>query len=514
MRAASRGPGSRHSITALRNIIMSATKTDSTSLLGDARWHGRIFTGEWSQALGGVHDIREPANGNSLGTVGLGDAQDIANACKAAAKAQPAWAALGARERAAVFHKAAAILQQAFDECAPIVARETGGILPKGQHEIKESVELLHAAAALAIGPRGEVLQSPTGSLSYARRVPRGVVGVISPFNFPLILSIRAVAPALATGNAVVLKPDPQTALSGGFMIARMFEEAGLPAGVLQVIPGGAAAGEALCIDRNVQMIQFTGSSQVGRRVAELAGKMLKKVSLELGGNNALIVLDDADIDAAVNNAAWGAFLHQGQICMASSRIFVHEAVRAEFTRKLADKAGHLPVGDPASAQVALGPVINERQLQRVKSIVADSIRAGAKLEAGGGSEKLFHQATVLSGVKPGMRAFHDEIFGPVAAIVGFRSDEEAIELANLHEGALAAAVISRSVGRAMAIAERLNAGMVHINDQTVNDHGNNPFGGPGVAGAGCAVGGPADLDEYTRWQWVTIKDKPPAYPF
>jgi benzaldehyde dehydrogenase (NAD) len=394
------------------------------------------------------------------------------------------------------------------------VARETGGIPNKGQHEIKEAIALLHAAAALAIAPRGEVLQSPSGCLSYARRVPRGVVGVISPFNFPLILSMRAVAPALATGNAVVLKPDPQTPLSGGFIIARAFEKAGLPAGVLHVIPGGAEVGEALCLDRNVQMIQFTGSTQIGRRVAELAGKTLKKVSLELGGNNALIVLDDADLDAAVNNAAWGAWLHQGQICMASSRIFVHESVRAEFTRKLADKARRLPVGDPATAQVALGPMINERQLQRVKSIVADTVQAGARIEAGGDSEKLFHQPTVLSGVKPGMRAFHEETFGPVASIVSFGSDEEAVELANLHEGALAAAVISRSVGRAMAIADRLNAGMVHINDQTVNDDCNNPFGGPGVAGAGCAVGGPADLDEYTRWQWLTVKDKPPTYPF
>jgi benzaldehyde dehydrogenase (NAD) len=486
----------------------------STTLLGDSRWHERIFSGGWMHGTRGTSVVREPANENSLGTVGLGGAGDIAAACKAAASAQPSWAAVGARERAAIFHRAAAALEGAFEEVGSLVARETGGILPKGQHEAREAVALLHAAAALAIGPRGEVLQSLTGSLSYARRVPRGVVGVISPFNFPLILSLRAVAPALATGNAVVLKPDPQTPLSGGYVIARAFEEAGLPSGVLHVIPGGADAGEALCVDPNVQMIQFTGSTQVGRRVAELAGRTLKKVSLELGGNNALIVLEDADIDAAVNNTAWGAWLHQGQICMATSRIFVHDSVRAEFTRKLAEKAKRLPAGDPASGQVALGPVMNERQLQRVQSIVADSVQAGAKIEAGGGSEKLFHEATVLSGVKPGMRAFAEEMFGPVASIVGFRTDEEAVALANLHEGALAAAIISKSVGRAMAIADRLNAGMIHINDQTVNDHGNNPFGGPGVAGAGSAVGGPADLDEYTRWQWMTVREKPPTYPF
>jgi len=493
---------------------MNATTTAPPGLMNDLRWHGRIFTGEWSLPLGGAYDVREPANGNSLGKVGHGNAQDIANACKAASTAQRAWAKTGARERSAIFLKAAAVLERSFEECAAIVARETGGILPKGLHEVKETIALLHGAAALALGPRGEVLQSVSARLSYARRVPRGVVGVISPFNFPLILSMRAVAPALAVGNAVVLKPDRQTSLSGGFIIARIFEEAGLPAGVLHVIPGAAEAGEALCLDPDVQMIQFTGSTQVGRRVAELAGKTLKKVSLELGGNNALIVLDDADIDAAVNNAAWGAWLHQGQICMASSRIFVHESVLAEFTRKLAAKAAHLPVGDPKTQQVALGPMMNERQLQRVQSIVADTVQAGATIEAGGSSDKLFHQATVLSGVKPGMRAFHEETFGPVASIVSFRSDDEAVELANLHDGALAAAVISQSIGRAMAIADQLNAGMVHINDQTVNDDANNPFGGPGVAGAGASVGGSADLDEYTRWQWMTIKDKPPAYPF
>jgi len=225
-------------------------------------------------------------------------------------------------------------------------------------------------------------------------------------------------------------------------------------------------------------------------------------------------VLNDADMDAAVNNAAWGAFLHQGQICMASSRMFVQADIAAEFTRKLAERASHLPVGDGASGRVALGPVISEKQLNRVKGIVADSVKAGAKIEAGGNSTNLFHEATVLSGVKPGMRAFDEETFGPVANIITFNTDEEVIELANRHDGALAAAVISRDVGRAMRITDRLKAGMVHVNDQTVNDDGNNPFGGPGVAGAGAAVGGPADIDEYMSWQWVTIKDTPPKYPF
>jgi len=483
-------------------------------LLGDGRWSGKIFTGSWSTAHGGKRSILEPATGQALCEAGFADAQDIESCAAAAAAAQTGWAATSGRERAAILRRAAALIEADSDGLSMVIARETGGIVPKGQHEVRETAALLHHAAGLALGSRGEVLSNPPGRLSYARRIPRGVVGIISPFNFPLILSIRAVAPALATGNAVILKTDPQTPLSGGFAIARALEEAGLPAGVLHVVAGDAVAGEALCLSKHVSMIQFTGSTAVGRRVAELAGRTLKKVSLELGGNNALIILDDADLDAAVNNAAWGAFLHQGQICMASSRIFVQANIAAEFTRRLAEKASHLPVGDGAGGKVALGPVISERQLQRVKGILADSVKAGAKIEAGGNSQKLFHEATVLSGVKPGMRAFDEETFGPVANIITFSTDEEALELANRHEGSLAAAVISRDVGRAMRITDRLKAGMVHINDQTVNDDGNNPFGGPGVAGAGAAVGGPADLDEYTSWQWVTIKDTPPKYPF
>src|SRR6185312_10889627 len=305
--------------------------------LADLRWQGRVFDGSWIQSRAGTHDVLEPATGKVLAVAGLGNAADIEVAASRAALAQKSWASRGERERAAILRAAALQLEQDAAALSVLVARESGGILPKGQHELREAIAILHNAAGLALQPRGEVLSNTPGRLSYARRVPRGVVGVISPFNFPLLLAMRAVAPALATGNAVVLKPDAQTSLTGGVIIARAFEEAGLPPGVLHLVPGGPDAGEALCRSRHVHMIQFTGSTAVGRRVAELAGGTLKKVSLELGGNNALIVLDDADIDAAVNNAAWGAFLHQGQICMASSRIFVQHSIAARFTQALAE---------------------------------------------------------------------------------------------------------------------------------------------------------------------------------
>ncbi|KAA6170486.1 aldehyde dehydrogenase family protein [Pseudomonas veronii] len=488
--------------------------SETTHFLQRALESECLFNGDWRPASGALSAVIEPATGEPLMQCAMANPADIAIACRSAALAQPAWAALGPRERAEVFRKAADLAQQSFAELALYVARETGGALFKGEHEVREAIVLLHQAAGLLSQPHGLVLPSAAGRLSYARRQPHGVVGAISPFNFPLVLSLRSVAPALAAGNAVVLKPDPQTPVSGGFIIARLFEEAGLPKGLLHVLPGAAPAGEALCRDPNVRMIAFTGSTAAGRKVAEVAGRHLKKVALELGGKNPLIVLEDADLDLAASNAAWGAWLHQGQICMATGLILAHESIAERLTRKLVDKARALTVGNAARGEAALGPLINQRQLQRVHEIVSDSLQAGARLEAGGEYDRLFYQPTVLSGVRPGMRAFEDEIFGPVATVVSFTTDEEAIELANRTEYGLSAAIISPSVGRAMAIGERLDCGLLHINDQTVADECINPFGGRGASGNGGSVGGPADWDEYSQWQWVTVKNTPPTYPF
>ncbi|NUT81927.1 MULTISPECIES: benzaldehyde dehydrogenase [Pseudomonas] len=490
---------------------MSASKSHLLSQVIESEC---VFNGDWVPASGPLQSIIEPATGERLMRCATADSADIAKASRDAALAQPGWAALGPRQRATILRKAADVAEQSFDELALYVARETGAALFKGQHEVREAIVLLHQAAGLLSQAHGVVLPSEAGRLSYARRQPHGVVGVISPFNFPLVLSMRSVAPALAAGNAVVLKPDPQTPVSGGLLIARLFEVAGLPKGLLQVLPGAADAGEALCRDPNVRMIAFTGSTGAGRKVAEVAGRNLKKVALELGGKNPLIILEDADLDLAARNAAWGAWLHQGQICMATGLILAHESIAEELTRKLVEKARALTVGNAAQGEAALGPLINQRQLKRVHDIVSDSVRAGARLEAGGEHDRLFYQATVLSGVKPGMRAFDEEIFGPVATVVSFATDDQAVELANRTEYGLAAAIISPSVGRAMAIGERLQCGMLHINDQTVADECVNPFGGRGASGNGGSVGGPADWDEYTQWQWVTVKDKAPVYPF
>jgi benzaldehyde dehydrogenase (NAD) len=476
-------------------------------------WEGRVFGAEWRNAAGGAMDVLEPATGNKITNVGHASAADVRQAAREARAAQPGWAATPYEERAAILRKAARILEDNQEELIHWIARETGGIPAKAGFEIHLVAEGLYRSAAMCTEPQGVVLPSNPGRISIARRVPRGVIGVISPFNFPLILSMRAVGPALATGNTVVLKPDPRTVMTGGFIIARVFEEAGLPKGVLHVLPGGVEAGEAICTDPDIAMVSFTGSSNVGRRIGELAGKHLKKVQLELGGKNAVIVLEDADLDAAASAIAFGSWFHQGQICMTTGRILANDKIAAALTAKLVEKANHLPVGDPLG-QVALGPVINKAQALRIDGIVKDTVKAGAKLEAGGTFEGPYYKPTVLTGVKPGMRAFEEEIFGPVAVITSVTSDDEAVALANKNEYGLSSGVFSTNVGRAIAIGNRLNTGLLHINDQTVADEPHVPFGGTGASGNGTRIGGPANWDEFTQWQWMTIKDKPNPYPF
>ncbi|PPV04958.1 benzaldehyde dehydrogenase II [Xanthomonas bromi] len=493
---------------------MNALSSAATAATDTPAWHGCLFNGEWVPGHGGNLPIYEPATGALLHEVSKADLADVAAAIAQAKQAQRAWAATPPRERAAVFHRAAQVMQARSAEATLLIARETGGILPKAQREVDESVVFYQQAAGLPLQASGQVLPTSAGQLSLARRLPLGVIAVISPFNFPLILSLRSVAPALAMGNAVILKPDPRTPYTGGVIIAQVLEEAGLPKGLLHVLHGDAQIGQALVESPDVPMIAFTGSTAAGRRIGEIAGRHLKKVSLELGGNNAVIVLDDADLDKAASAIAFGSYMHQGQICMATGRVLVQRSVAQALTTRLAEKARHLPVGDPVSGTVALGPIIDQRQLQRIIDIVSDSVAAGAVVEAGATNEGLFYAPTVLSNVRPGMRVFDEEVFGPVINITVFDTDEEAAALANQGEYGLAAGILSASVSRALALGEKLHTGLLHINDQTVADEVVNPFGGTGASGNGTSVGGPADWEQYTHWQWLTIKNDVPQYPF
>ena len=489
------------------------TSDGSTSFLR-REWEGKTYSGKWAAPRGGTHAVVEPATGERLGEIGVASADDLDAAVKDAARAQPAWAATPAEDRRAVLLKVARLLEEHTKEIAGWLVREGGAIPPKAATEIRFSLGEILEAAALPTQANGIVFPSSGPQRSMAERVPIGVVGVITPWNFPLILALRAVAPAIALGNAVVLKPDIQTSVAGGAVVARLFEEAGLPAGVLQVMPGGPETGEALVRHPRVGMISFTGSTAVGRRVGEIAGGMLKSVSLELGGNNAFIVLDDADLDAASSNGAWGSYLHQGQICMAAGRHIVHESIAEQYVARLVERARRLPVGDPHRAEVALGPLISKKQLDRVARIVDASVKAGAEVRAGASHEALFYKPTVLARVRPGMPAFDEEIFGPVAPVTTFKDEEEAIELANASAYGLSAAVQSRSTSRGLAVARRLRSGMVHVNDQTVNVDAIAPFGGMGCSGNGTRYGRAATLDSFTQWQWITVKDKASEYPF
>jgi benzaldehyde dehydrogenase (NAD) len=340
-----------------------------------------------------------------------------------------------------------------------------------------------------------------------ARRIPSGVVGVIAPFNVPLILGIRSVAPALALGNAVILKPDPRTAVSGGVALARVFEEAGVPKGVLHMLPGGPDVGEAMIADPNVRVISFTGSTAAGRRVGELAARHLKRAHLELGGNSALIILDDADLDLAVTAGAWGSFFHQGQICMTTGRHLVHQRIADEYTQKLAEAAERMAVGDQAQQQVSLGPIIDERQRDKIHGLVTESVRAGAQLAAGGRYEGLFYRPTVLTNVTPSMPAYANEVFGPVSPVIRFSSLDEAVALAGDTEYGLALGILTRDVMKGMELADRIPSGIVHINDQTINDEAVAPFGGLNASGTGARFGGAEwNIDAFTETQWVTVR--------
>lgn len=486
-----------------------------TELLDDVSWQGKIYSNGWTTAHGGVLDSTEPATGAVLAQVGLADADDVAAATARAAQAQADWAAATGPSRAAVIRKAAAVLADNRAEFERWLVREGGAVPGKAAFEVDLVLGELWEAAALPTQPWGHLLPaSEPGRESVARRVPLGVVGVISPWNFPLILSVRAVAPALALGNAVVLKPDVQTAVSGGTLVARLFEAAGLPDGLLHVLPGDAGPGAALAEDPNVAMIAFTGSTAVGREVGATAGRTLKRVSLELGGNNALIVLDDADLEIASSAGAWGAFLHQGQVCMTAGRHIVLESVADEYLDRLAKRAQGLPVGDPFTGQVALGPLINKRQRDNVHRIVEETVGAGAEVRAGGSYDGLFYQPTVLAGVTTSMPAFREEIFGPVAPVVVVRDEDEAVAVANNTEYGLVAAVQTGSPDRGRDLARRLRTGIVHINDQTLNNDAYAPFGGTGASGNGSRFGSQSSWDEFTQWQWVTFREQAHAFPF
>ncbi|MFC9689136.1 benzaldehyde dehydrogenase [Kribbella sp. NPDC056951] len=495
--------------------VLTATGLKS---LDPAQWSERIWVdGQWRSGGGGQHPIVSPATGEQLGKIGFASPADVDASAESAMAAQREWAARSYKDRAAVLRRAGDVWTAHSAEIVGWLERESGSATAKAEHEVATAAEECYEAAALAAVPYGDVLRSAQPRLSISRRLPVGLVAVIAPFNAPIVLSIRAVAPALALGNAVLLKPDSRTTVSGGVTLAAVFEEAGLPKGLLQMLPGrGADVGERLITTPHTRVIAFTGSTGAGRRVGELAAHHLKRAHLELGGNNALIVLEDADLEHAPSVGAMGSFIHQGQICMVTGRQLVHESIADEYVAKLAERAQALTVGDPAGSRpVQLGPLIDQTQRDRVDSIVRDTVSAGAELKAGGTFDGLFYRPTVLDHVRPGHRAFREEIFGPVAPITRFATLDEAIELACDTEYGLSLGILTGDVLRGLELADRIPSGNVHINDQTVNDEVPVPFGGVGDSGTGSRHGGhQSNLEAFTELQWVTMRSELPRYPF
>lgn len=482
------------------------------TLLDAATWQDR-FLSDVPDRPRTSSPIVEPATGANLGSYLLASVEDVHAAATRAAEVQREWALTPPETRAAILRKAGELFEEHAAEIQVWIVRETGAIAPKAGLETHIAAQECFEGSALPTAVHGDVIPTELPRWSFARRRPAGVVSVISPFNFPLILSIRSVAAALALGNAVLLKPDPRTTVSGGVSIARVFEEAGLPAGLLHLLPGGLEIGQAVVSAPEVRIVSFTGSTPAGRAVGELAAKHLKRAHLELGGNNALVVFPGADVAAAASAGAFGSFMHQGQICMSTGRHLVHESIAEEYVAALAAKAEGLVVGDP-TGQVHLGPIIDSNQLNRVHSIVEEAKAAGASVAAGGSFDQLFYRPTVLANVGPGNAAWDNEIFGPVAPVTTFKNKEEALEIIALSPFGLSVGILG-DIGSAMWMADRLCSGKVHINEQTVMDEANAPFGGMGDSGTGSRFGGQqANIEAFTETQWLTMRPEIAPYPF
>jgi benzaldehyde dehydrogenase (NAD) len=476
-------------------------------------WDGRTYLGGWS-TLGSAADIISPSTGERLGSSARGTAQDVETAASLAVDAQKRWADTSPDERSAVLRRAATIIEENTGILAQWLSDEAGSAQGKAGFEAGLVAAEFHLASATALVPYGQLLRTGKPRLSMSRRLPVGVVGIISPFNFPSILSSRSIAPALALGNAVIIKPDPRTTVTGGLFFAAVLEEAGLPAGLFSVVPGGADVGAALVDEPRVPVISFTGSTPAGRAIGARGGELLKRVHLELGGNNALVVLDDADVQAAASAGAWGSFLHQGQICMTTGRHIVHESLHDRYVELLTEKALHVPVGAPSSG-APLGPLIDAGQRDKVHALVTRSVEAGARLTAGGTYDGLFYRATVLADVTVDHPAFTEEIFGPVAPIVSFSTIDELVQLVNNSPFGLSLGILTGNAYRGFEIAERLPTGILHINDQTVDDEAQAPFGGVGWSGTGARFGGhEANIEAFTETQWVTMQGAIAPYPF
>ncbi|MEV6397246.1 aldehyde dehydrogenase family protein [Streptomyces sp. NPDC051907] len=476
----------------------------------------QYIDGEWRPGSGSWDIIDfNPYDGEKLASIPVATAAEVDQAYRAAERAQAAWGATNPYTRRLVFERALRVIEDREEEIAEAIVAELGGTRLKAAFELHLAKEFMREAVQLALRPEGRILPSPTdGKENRVYRLPVGVVGVISPFNFPFLLSIKSVAPALALGNAVVLKPHQNTPICGGSLVAKVFEEAGLPAGLLNVvITDIAEIGDALIEHPVPKAISFTGSDKVGKHVATVCAANFKRAILELGGNSALIVLDDADVDYAVDAAVFSRYVHQGQVCMAANRILVDRSVEKEFTEKFVAKVKTLRVGDPADPATHIGPLINSQQADAVSTLVDQTVEAGATALLHGSADGNLVTPSVLTGLPADSPVLQQEVFGPVALIVPFDGEEEAVRIANDTPYGLSGAVHTGDVERGVRLAQRIHTGMIHINDSTVHDEPIVPFGGEKHSGSG-RLNGESMIEAFTTLKWISVQHGRSQFPF
>jgi acyl-CoA reductase-like NAD-dependent aldehyde dehydrogenase len=460
-------------------------------------------------------DRKDPVTGDVATRSAAASVKDAIAAVEDAWKAFPAWSKTGPSARRAILNKAAAKLREKAQEFAQRCSAETGSTIGWGMFNVMFAAGLLEEAAAMTTQVSGEVIPSDRGSFAMAVRQPAGVVLGMAPWNAPVILGVRAIAVPLAVGNTAVLKAS-ETCPATHRLIADCFKEAGLPEGVLNVVThdakDAAAVVEAMIAHPAVRRVNFTGSTKVGRIIGELSGRHLKPVVLELGGKAPLLVLDDADLDKAVAGAAFGAFMHQGQICMSTERIIVDNKVADAFLEKFKAKVATLKAGDPKTTQLPLGACVDMATVKRCNELIDDAVAKGAKIVIGGKGDSVVMQPTVIDGVTKAMRIYSEESFGPVVAVIRANGDDDAVRLANDTEYGLSAAVFSKDAGRGLAVAQRIESGICHVNGPTVQDEAQMPFGGEKASGVG-RFGGKYGVHEFTDLRWITIQQGPPHYP-
>ncbi|WP_447782035.1 aldehyde dehydrogenase family protein [Pseudomonas plecoglossicida] len=476
------------------------------------------IAGIWREgSTGRSMTVIDPFTRKPLLEIPLASKEDLNEAYTSAAKAQVAWAQTGPTARAAVLLRAAQIFDERHEEIVDWIVTESGSTRVKAEFEWAAAKNITLEAASFPNRVHGRIVESDIQHKeSRVYRRPLGVVGVISPWNFPLHLTQRSLAPALALGNAVVVKPASDTPVTGGLLLARIFEEAGLPAGVLSVIVGaGSEIGDDFVSHPIPSFISFTGSTPIGQNIARQAscGEYLKHVALELGGNNPFVVLADADLELAVHAAVVGKFLHQGQICMAVNRIIVEDSIYDDFASMFIQRVSELVIGDPKDFKTAVGPVINQKQFNSLSQKVEQAKNEGAVLAYAGEHQGLVFAPHVFTEVQQHMELAAEEIFGPIAGLMRANNAEHALELANATQFGLSAAVFSGDLDRGVQFARGIHSGMAHVNDIPVADAANVPFGGEKNSGLG-RFNGDWAIDEFTTTQWVSVQRQPRQYPF